>query len=100
MKHERITSDARGVSGLVRAARDDALRAAAREFCSAMTGRQAAEYLRARLLRFRMGPFRRDRFCETPPDRLKGRIEAHLWVSLMAVDAVPSSRTVRRIISR
>ena len=84
------------INGLARATRDDALRAAARAFCSGMSDRAAAAFLRSRLLRYRAGPFRRDRFFESPPDRLKGRLEALLWAVLMARPVVPSARTIRR----
>ena len=100
MRHERIAPAApdrqMGVGGLARAARDDALRAAASEFCRGMSDRQAAAFLRTRLLRYRVGPYRRDYLCGTSPDRLKGRPEALLWAVLMARPLVPSERTIRR----
>ena len=105
MRHERAiaASDAHdermAVSGLARAARDDALRAAASEFCREMSDRAASEFLRTRLLRYRSGSFRRDYLCDSPPDRLKGRLEVHLWAALMARPVVPSSRTIRRVLS-
>jgi hypothetical protein len=105
MRHECVSSSPAaldrqmGVSGLARAARDDALRGAAAQFCPGMSDRAAAAFLRTRLLRLRMGSFRRDRFCESPPNRLEGRLEARLWAALMAVDAVPSERTIRRVLS-
>ena len=69
--------------GLARAARDDAIRAAAARFCPEMSGRAAAEYLRSRLLSYRSGPFQRDRFLETPPDRLWRLAAATLAALLM-----------------
>ena len=87
------------INGLARATRDDALRAAARAFCRGMSDRAAAAFLRTRLLRYRSGAFWRDRLCDSPPDRLAGRLEARLWAVLMAVYAVPSARTIRRVLS-
>ena len=104
MRHERAiaTSDVRsrriGADGRAKAARNDAIRAAADRFCLAMSARSAALYLRSQLLRYRAGAFRRDRFCEIYPGRL-GTLTESLWAILMALDRVPSERAIRRTLS-
>ena len=88
------------VNGLARATRDDTPRAAARAFCRGMSDRQAAAFLRTRLFALSVGSLSGVIACaDSPPDRLAGRLEARLWAVLMAVYAVPSTRTIRRILS-
>jgi hypothetical protein len=80
---------------LCRAIRDHLLRTAADSYCQGMSDRAAAAYLRSRLVRYREGAFRRDRICETLPDRQRGTINELLWSLLMVRDAVPGDRTIR-----
>jgi hypothetical protein len=105
VRHERAitTSDARGrrkpADVLARAARDHLLRIVAARYCVGMSDRTAAVYLRAKLSRYREGAFRRDRFCETCPDRHRGALADLLWQVLMVRDMVPGDRTIRAALS-
>ena len=80
---------------LGRAIRDHLVRLAASRYCGGMSDRQAASYLRSRLLRYAEGAWRRDRICEACPDRHRGTINELLWQVLMIRDAIPGDRTIR-----
>jgi hypothetical protein len=69
--------------------RDRLLREAADRFCRGMSDRQAAQHLRAELLKASTGKWRRGRV---------GRTEALLWMILKLRDFVPGETTIRRAI--
>jgi hypothetical protein len=81
------------------ARRNSLLVEAARRFCGGMSGREAARFLRTRLLRYECGTWRRSRVETQCPARHAGRIEAVLWAILKVRDHAPSERTVRAALS-
>ena len=98
MKHERFV-EGRGrrkpADVLARTIRDHLLRLARDRFCRGMSDRAAADYLRAKLARYREGAWRRDRVEERCPDRHLGTINDLFWQALRTRDAIPGDRTVR-----
>jgi hypothetical protein len=80
---------------LARTIRDHLLRTAADRFCTGMSDRQAAVVLLTKLLRYRVGAWRRDQKEEQCPARHRGTITELLWTVLKVRDAVPADRTIR-----
>jgi hypothetical protein len=76
--------------------RDALLRVAAARFCNGMSDREAARYLRSRLLVYQQGAWRRERIETTCPPRHAGKLAALLWLLLKTRDHVPSTMTIRR----
>ncbi|MGY4261430.1 hypothetical protein ACVI1L_008498 [Bradyrhizobium sp. USDA 4516] len=99
LDHRLMPIDGRGrrppADVLARAIRDHLLRTAAHRFCTGMTDRQAAIVLRAKLVRYRAGAWRRDRVELRCPDRHRGTISELLWTVFSIRDAVPGDRTIR-----
>jgi hypothetical protein len=98
-----VSVDARGrrppADVLARAVRDHLLRVAAARFCVGVSDRQAAMMLRTKLIRYRQGAWRRDRFEVQCPARLKGALNELFWTLLKVRDAAPGDRTVRAALS-
>jgi hypothetical protein len=80
---------------LARTIRDHLLRTAADRFCAGMKDRPAAAMLRTKLIRYREGPWRRDRDEEHCPARHRGSVTELLWTILTIRDAIPGDRTIR-----
>jgi hypothetical protein len=79
--------------------RDALLREATRRFCIGMKDREAARYLRAALLRYQTGAWRRERVETTCPARHASKLTALLWMVLKVRDHVPSEMTIRRALA-
>ena len=99
LRHPLVPVDARGrrppADVVARTIRDHLLRTAAARFCVGVSDRQAAMMLRAKLDRYRLGAWRRDRVEVQCPARLKGALNELFWTLLKIRDAVPGDRTVR-----
>jgi hypothetical protein len=78
--------------------RDRYLRTAAR-FYPGCSDREIARLLRAVLVTFRNGRWRRDRVETTCPLQHRGKLQQVLWLILKTRDAIPSERTIRRALS-
>jgi hypothetical protein len=98
-RHPMVPADARGrrppVDVLARAIRDHLLRVAAERFCTGMSERAAAAFLRTKLILYRQGSWQRDRSEPQCPDRHRGTIKELLWTLLKTRDAIPGDRTIR-----
>ena len=79
--------------------RNALLREAARLHCAGMSDREAARYLRSRLLIYQQGAWRRDRSEALCPPRHAGKLTAMLWMVLKVRDHVPSEMTIRRALA-
>jgi hypothetical protein len=79
--------------------RDRYLREAASRFCIGMSDRQASEFLRMKLTRYRSGAWRRHQAENLMPPKLAGRIEASCWRILKCRDAIPGDRLVRDVLA-
>jgi hypothetical protein len=79
--------------------RDKLLVEAAR-FYPDMSDRAVARLLRAALLAYRNGRWRRDRIELTCPIKHKNKLVQVLWMILKTRDAIPSERTIRAALSR
>jgi hypothetical protein len=79
--------------------RNHFLREAADRFCVGMSDRQAATWLRSRLIRYQLGAWRRDRVEATCPARHRGTIAEFCWLTLKAADRIVSERSIRRAIA-
>src|SRR4051812_6216741 len=94
-----LASDGRGqrppADVLARAVRDHLLRTAADRFCVGMKNRPAAAILRAKLVRYRAGAWRRDCVQVRCPDRHRGTVTELSWTILSIRDAIPGDRTIR-----
>lgn len=85
---------------LSRDERDRYLREAADRFYIGMSDRQAAAFLRAKLMRYREGSWRRDASENLCPVRHGGTITELLWSILKVRDAIPGDRLVRDVLAR
>lgn len=82
-----------------RAERDALLRLTAAKFFPDVSRREAAKRLHVALSRYRSSAWVRERVLSECPKRHHGRIEAHCWSILCALDRAPSVECVRKIIS-
>ena len=61
-----------------------------------LSDREIARRLRTAMLRYRDGPWRRDRSELTCPPQHAGKLAGVLWMLLRVRDHVPSDMTIRR----
>ncbi len=80
------------------ASRDRALLDAG-EFLPSLTSHARAAALHSELTRYQTSAWSRDRILDNCPTRYVGTIRANLWHALKANDAVPSARTIRRLLA-
>jgi hypothetical protein len=77
------------------AIRDHLLRLARDRYCTGMSDRQAAVYLRERLGRYAAGAWRRHQSEDRLPEKLRGTLNGIFWEMMMVRASVPGDRTVR-----
>jgi hypothetical protein len=81
------------------AERDRLIAEAAATFMSDRSSLSAATRLHEALSRYQQGGWRRHRTEHQCPTRLCGRLDGYCWRILRARDAVPSERTIRRVLA-
>jgi hypothetical protein len=74
------------------------LRAAAAHF-PGMSDREVARRLRASLVTYQNGRWRRDRIENLCPPKHTGKLAATLWMILRVRDHAPSERSIRRTLA-
>jgi hypothetical protein len=71
---------------------------AAAAFFPGLSDHEVARLLRKKLSIYRAGPFRRERADLTCPKQHKGKLLEALWCCLKSFDAIPATRSIRRVL--
>jgi hypothetical protein len=80
-------------------ARDCILRDAAKTMLPGLPLVQAAAHIHSEMLRYRQGAWRRERLLDECPLRHRGTLREMAWQALRLRDAVPSTRSIRRVLA-